>query len=119
MYIFLMVCYLSLTGTMTSVIFVCITTGLVIAISALMEFCFSFLQIIFKKPLLPKGAVEIDPDEHIYAHPDYADRLLDHGSFGVKTIYEALLHGLEISRNRPLFSFRQSSDQPFQSYTHQ
>jgi len=99
-------------------IFVATITGLVIAVSALIEFCFSFFQIIFKKPLSPKGAVEIDANEHIYAHPDYTDQLQDHRSFGAQTIYEALLNGLKISRDRPLFSFRQSSDQPFKSYTY-
>jgi hypothetical protein len=99
-------------------IFAATITGLVIVISTLIEFCFSFSQILFKKPLSPKGAVEIDANEHIYAHPDYTDQLQDHRSFGVETLYEAFLHGLKISRDRPLFSFRQSSDQPFKSYTY-
>jgi hypothetical protein len=98
--------------------FAVIITILVIAISILMEYCFSFFQILFKKPISPKGAVEIDPDEHIYAHPDYVDKLQDPSIFGVYTTYEALLHGLEIDGNRPLFSYRHSSDQPFKSYTY-
>jgi len=103
---------------MTSIIFAATITGFLIAISVLIEFCFSLFQMLFKKPLPPKGAVEIDPNEHIYAHPDYTDQLQDHRSFGVETIYEALLHGLNIAQNRPLFSFRQSSNQPFKSYSH-
>ncbi len=95
-----------------------IITILVIAISVLIEYYFSFFQILFKKPLSPKGAVEIDANEHIYAHPDCTDQLQDIKSFGIQTIYEALLHGLKIAGDRPLFSFRQSSNQPFQSYTH-
>ncbi len=103
---------------MTSIVFAAIVTGLVIAISALIEFFFSFFQILLKKPVLPKSAVEIDPNEHIYAHPDYTHQLQDHRSFGVQTIYEVILHGLKIAADRPHFSFRQSSDQPFKSYTH-
>ncbi len=109
---------MSITELMASIVVVGIITGLVILISVLIEYFTSLLQIIFKKPLSPKGAVEIDSNEHIYAHPDYADRLQDHHQFGVQTIYEALLHGLKVAGNRPLFSFRQSSDQPFQSYSH-
>jgi hypothetical protein len=103
---------------MVSIGVIGLITGLVIGISVLIEYFFSLLEIIFKKPLLPKGAVEIDSNEHIYAHPDYTDRLQDHRDFGVETIYEALMHGLKIGGNRPLFSFRQASNQPFQSYSH-
>jgi hypothetical protein len=98
--------------------FAIIITGLIIIISIFIEYCFSFFQILLKKPLLPTGAVEIDVNEHIYAHPDCTEELHDHNSFGVQTTYEAILHGLKISPNRPLFSYRQSSDQPFKSYTH-
>ena len=98
--------------------FAAIITVLVIAISVLIEYCFSFLQILFKKPLPPKGAVEIDTKEHIYAHPDCIDHLHDPKSFGIQTIYEVLLRGLKTAGDRPLFSFRQSSDQPFKSYSH-
>jgi hypothetical protein len=103
---------------MTSILFAATITGLVIAIGVLIEFCFSFFKILLKKPLSPKGAVEIDPNEHIYSHPDYTDQLQDHRLFGVQTTYEALLHGLKIAGDRPLFSFRQSSDQSFKSYSH-
>jgi hypothetical protein len=98
--------------------FAVIITALVITITVLIEYCFSFLQILFKKPLPPKGAVEIDATEHIYAHPDCVSQLQDPKSFGVQTIYEVLLHGLKIAGSRPLFSFRQSSNQPFKSYSH-
>lgn len=103
---------------MTSIWIVAILTSLVLVISILIERCFSILQILFKKSSVPKGAVEIDSNEHIYAHPDYVDQLQDHRQFGAETIYDALMHGLNIARDRPLFTFRQSSDQPFQSYTH-
>lgn len=103
---------------MSSILFVSIITGLVITISILIEFFFSIFQIFFKKPLSPKGAVQIDATEHIYAHPDYAIKLEDHRAFGAKTTYEALLHGLKLSGDQPSISFRNSSDQPFQSYSH-
>ncbi len=103
---------------MTSVMLAAIITGLVIAISALIEFFFSLLEIIFKKPIPPKGAVEIDPVEHIYAHPDYVEKLQDGSTFNVRTVYEVLLHGLKKSGDQPQFSYRQSSDQPFKSYTY-
>ncbi|CAF5133135.1 unnamed protein product, partial [Rotaria sp. Silwood1] len=69
-------------------------------------------------PIPPTGAVEIDPKEHIYAHPKYTDRLLDTNTLDVKTIYEVLLHGIQLGPDRPQFSFRHSSDQPFKSYTY-
>ncbi|CAF0850806.1 unnamed protein product [Rotaria sp. Silwood1] len=83
-----------------------------------MDYIFSLFQILFKKPLPPKSAVEVDPKEHIYAHPDYINGLEDLSSFGVRTIYEALLHGMQLGSDRPQFSYRQSSDQPFKSYTY-
>ncbi|CAF0960745.1 unnamed protein product [Rotaria magnacalcarata] len=103
---------------MTSIIFVSVITGLVIAISTVIDYIFSFFQIIFKKPLIPTGAVEIDPIEHIYAHPDCTKGLKDHSSYDVKTVYEALLNGLRLSGDRPQFSYRQSSDEPFKFYTY-
>ncbi|CAF3706847.1 unnamed protein product [Adineta steineri] len=98
--------------------YVVIITVLVIIISILIEYCFSFFQILFKKPLSPKGAVEIDSNAHIYAHPDYTEKLQDPKVFGIKTIYEAILHGLKLAGDRPLFSTRQASNQPFKSHTH-
>jgi hypothetical protein len=103
---------------MTSIIFAATITGFLIAISVLIEFCFSLFQMLFKKPLPPKGAVEIDPNEHIYAHPDYAKQLQDPSTFDVHTIYDVLLRGLDLSGDRPQFSYRHSSDQPFKSYTY-
>ncbi|CAF4242216.1 unnamed protein product, partial [Adineta steineri] len=82
----------------------------------LIEYCFSFFQILFKKPLSPKGAVEIDSNEHIYAHPDYTEKLQDPKVFGIKTIYEAILHGLKLAGDHPLFSTRQASNPPFKSH---
>jgi len=103
---------------MPSIMIVGIITAIVIAISVLIEFIFSFFRILLKRPLPPKGAVEIDVNEHIYAHPDYADKLQDPSTFDVHTIYEALQHGLKRSGDRPQFSYRKSSDQPFKSYTY-
>ncbi|CAF4833041.1 unnamed protein product, partial [Rotaria sp. Silwood1] len=65
-----------------------------------------------------KGAVEIDPVEHIYAHPDCTDKLKDFSSIGVQTLYDVIQHGLQAGGNRPQFSYRKSSDEPFQSYTY-
>ncbi|CAF1457638.1 unnamed protein product [Adineta steineri] len=98
--------------------FVAVITALVIIISVLLEFFFSLFQLIFKRPVAPKRAVEIDVNEHIYAHPDYAEKLQDPSTFDVKTIYECYLHGVKLGGNRPQFSYRQSSDQPFKSYTY-
>ena len=95
-----------------------ITTVVVILISALIEYFFSLWQIITKRPLSPKGAVEIDPVEHIYSHPDYVKGLQDSHTFDVRTIYEVLQRGLRISGDQPQFSYRYSSDQKFKSYTY-
>ena len=95
-----------------------IITVVVIAITALMEYLFSFFEILFKRPLSPKGAVEIDTVEHIYAHPDYTQQLQDPNSFDVKTVYDVLLRGQRINPDRPQFSYRSSSGQPFKSYTY-
>ena len=95
-----------------------IITGFVIVISILIEYYFSLIQILLSRPFPPKGAVEIDATEHIFAHPDHTNKLQDYRSFGAETVYEAILHGLKIAGDRPLFSFRQSSDQPFESYSH-
>jgi hypothetical protein len=103
---------------MVSSLFAAVITGVVIAISALIEFFFSLSQILFKKPVPPKGAVEIDANEHIYAHPDYVNQLQDSHAFDVQTIYEVLLRGLQKSGDRPQFSYRKSSDEPFKSYTY-
>ena len=103
-----MVCTLTVAGI----------TGLVIVITALIEHFFSVFQILFKKPFSPKGAVEIDSNEHIYAHPDYARQLQDSKTFDVHTIYEVLQHGLQLSRDKPQFSFRYASNEKFKSYTY-
>lgn len=95
-----------------------VITTLVVALTALLEYCFSFVRILMRKPLIPTSAVEIDADEHIYAHPACTQGLRDIDSFGVQTLYEVLLNGVKLSGDRPLFSFRQSSSQPFQSFTH-
>ena len=95
-----------------------VITVLVVALTALIEYCFSFLRILVKKPLLPTSAVEIDANEHIYAHPECTQGLRETESFGVKTLHDVLLHGVKLAGDRPLFSFREASNQPFKSYTH-
>ena len=98
--------------------FIAIVTVAVVVISVALQYFFSFFRILFTKPIPPKGAVEIDPEEHIYAHPDFTDKLQDPSTLDVKTVYDTILHGLKIGADRPLFSYRQDSDQPFKSYTY-
>lgn len=95
-----------------------IITVAAIAISIFVEKFCSILKILFTKPLKTNGAVEIDPIQHIYSHPEFTDQLENPVKFKVKTLYEILLHGLKISRDRPQFSFRSSSDEQFKSYTY-
>ena len=49
------------------------------------------LKIIFTKPIESKGAVEIDANEHIYAHPDFTDKLQDFSSLGMQTLYDLVV----------------------------
>ena len=65
-----------------------------------------------------RGAVEIDPVEHIYVHPDYIEELRDHRQFHLETAHDILEYGTKQFSDRALFSFRSSSDQSFQSYTY-
>ncbi|CAF0881018.1 unnamed protein product [Rotaria sordida] len=106
------------TVRMTSCMVTAIITGLVIIISLLVNSYTKILKIIFKKPIKSKGAVEIDTKEHVYAHPDCTGKLQDFSSLGVQTLYDVLLHGLKAGGDRPQFSYRKSSSEPFQSYTH-
>lgn len=76
------------------------------------------LKILFSKPLKPKGAVEIDKKEHIYAHPDCADKLQDFESLGLTSLYDVVMTGMKYGGDRPLFSFRNSSEEKFKSYTY-
>ena len=98
--------------------FAVIITIVVIVISFILQYCFSLLKILFKRPLPPKGAVEIDPIEHIYAHPDFTRQLKDPKTLDVTTVYDVLQRGLKLAANRPQFSFRSSSNEKFQSYTY-
>ncbi|CAF1395506.1 unnamed protein product [Adineta steineri] len=91
---------------------------MIIVAGIFIKYCYELFEIILAKPAVSKGAVEIDINEHIYAHPDYIEGLQDPRTFDVHTIYEALLHGFKINSNRPLFSFRESSDYSFTSYTY-
>ena len=65
-----------------------------------------------------RGAVEIDATEHIYVHPDYVKELQDHRKFNLETAHDILEYGTKQFSDRPLFSFRSSSDEGFQSYTY-
>ena len=103
---------------MPSVTLTAVITGLVIGITWLLNSCFSIFKIIFQKPAQRKGAVEIDPQEHVYAHPDYTDKLKEFSSIGLQTLYDVLQRGLKVGGDRPQFSYRQSSDEPFKSYTY-
>ena len=95
-----------------------VITGLVLLISLILQFGFKLFKILFTPPLPKIGAVEIDKKEHIYAHPDYTTKLKDFKSIGVETLYDVLLRGLKVSADRPLFSFRSSSEEKFKSYTY-
>lgn len=103
---------------MVSPLIIGIITAVVVTISILLQYFFSLFKILFTRPLPPKGAVEIDPVEHVYAHPDYTKVLQDPSQLDVQTVYEILLKGLKVSPDRPQFAFRYSSDQPFQNYTY-
>ncbi|CAF1938286.1 unnamed protein product [Rotaria magnacalcarata] len=103
---------------MMSIMAVSIITGLVIAISTIIDYIFSLFQILFKKPIPPTGAVEIDPVEHIYVHPDCTKGLKDFSSHAAKTIHEIFLNSVRLYGDRPQFSYRQSSDEPFKFYTY-
>ncbi|CAF2051926.1 unnamed protein product, partial [Rotaria magnacalcarata] len=37
-----------------------------------------------------KGAVEIDANQHIYAHPEYSNKLFEYKTCGVTTLYEIM-----------------------------
>lgn len=103
---------------MVDAIVIGLITGLVIVISVLLQFFFSIFEIIFKKPLPPKGAIEIDPVEHIYAHPDYAEKLQDPSTFDVQTIFDVIKRGVRVGQDNPQFSYRKSSEEKFQSYSY-
>lgn len=94
-----------------------ITTAIVVILIVLLDHLFSLLKIIFKRPIKPTQAVEIDPKEHIYAHPKSKDGLMDPKVFDVHTIYEIMTNSVKLYGNRRQLSYRSSSDQPFQSYT--
>lgn len=75
-------------------------------------------QRVSKPTIQAKGAVEIDLTEHIFAHPDFANGLQDHRLFQMKTAYDIIHRSVELYGNRPMFSFRDNSREPFQSYTY-
>lgn len=65
-----------------------------------------------------KGAVQIDQKERIFAHPDFVNGLQDHRTFGVKTVYDIIDRSYKLYGDRAFFSFRDSSQEPFRSYTY-
>ncbi|CAF4026108.1 unnamed protein product [Adineta steineri] len=89
---------------------------IILANSIIIIFAFIYAYL-FCKPVKRKGAVEIDTKEHIYAHPDFADKLEDLSSIGLNTLYDVFLRGFKMGADRPQFSYRQSSDEPFKSYS--
>lgn len=95
-----------------------VITGLVVLITFFLQYGCKIFKILFTSPLPKIGAVEIDKKQHIYSHPDYTEKLKDFSSIGVETLYDVLARGLKVSANRPLFSFRSSSDEKFKSYTY-
>lgn len=103
---------------MASCMFTAIVTGLVLVITWLLNSTTKILKIILKRPVKQTGAVEIDTKEHIYSHPDFTNKLQGFDSIGVETLYDVLLRGLKIGGDRPLFSFRNSSEEKFQSYSY-
>lgn len=103
---------------MESYIITAIITSLVIVISLLLNAYTKILKIIFQRPAKRKGAVEIDPKEHIYANPDCAEKLKDFSTIGIQTIYDVLQRGIQAGGDRPQFSYRKSSEEKFQSYTY-
>jgi hypothetical protein len=106
------------TNQMSSFIIIATITSLVIGILLLLERACSIWKILFQKHAPRKHAVEIDHNEHVYAHPDYTSQLKEFNSIDVQTVYDVLLRGLQVGGDRPQFSFRNSSDQPFKSYTY-
>jgi hypothetical protein len=65
-----------------------------------------------------KGAVQVDVNERIFAHPNHATNLQDHRAFEVTTAYDVLQRSIQLYGNRKLFSFRNSSQDAFQSYSY-
>jgi hypothetical protein len=65
-----------------------------------------------------QGAIEIDAQERIYAHPNFANNLHDHRAFGVTTAYEVIQRGNTLFADRALFSFRDHSNDRFRSFTY-
>lgn len=95
-----------------------IVTGLVLLFTYVLNSSTRLFKILFTQPLKRKGAVEIDSNEHIYAHPDYTDKLEDFSSLGVQTLYDVVQHGVQAGGDRPQFSYRNSSEEKFKSYSY-
>ncbi|CAF4175154.1 unnamed protein product, partial [Rotaria magnacalcarata] len=47
-------------------------------------------QTFMTRTISSKGAVEIDANQHIYAHPEYSNKLFDYRTCGVTTLYEIM-----------------------------
>ena len=103
---------------MSSFVIIALFTGLAIGISFFLNFFFAIFKILFTKPIPPKGAVEIDKKEHIFAHPDYTTKLKEFKSIGVQSLYDVLERGLRAGGDRPQFSFRNSSEEKFKSLSY-
>ncbi|CAF4166405.1 unnamed protein product [Rotaria sp. Silwood2] len=75
-------------------------------------------QTLITRTISSKGAIEIDANKHIYAHPDYTNELFDYKTCGITTLYEVIKHSAQVYGTRAFLSYRNSSDQTFQSYTY-
>ena len=102
---------------MGSILVPAIVTVLV-AIISFVIYSTKILKILFTKPLKRRGAVEIDTKEHIFAHPEFTDKLQDFNSLDVRTLHDVVEHGMKLGGDRPLFSYRTSSTEKFKSYSY-
>lgn len=84
--------------------------------------CASYFRLSLHKSILRKissnGAIKLDTDQHIFTHPEYSKELFDYKKSGVTTLYEIIKRAANIYGTRPFFSYRNSFDQRFQSYTY-
>jgi hypothetical protein len=102
---------------MGSILVPAIVTVLV-AIVSYVIYSTKLLKILLTKPLKRKGAVEIDTKEHIFAHPDFTDKLQDFSTLGVRTLHDVVMRGVQVGGDRPQFSYRTSSTENFKSYSY-
>lgn len=96
-----------------------LTTIFGIVIGCTIEFLFSISKILFRKPVKSPGALLIDEKERIYAHPAYGKEFKDFKEIGVSTLYDVIATGKRrAGDDRPLFSWRNSSEEKFKSLSY-